>query len=43
MRKSMRGRLQLWYAGVLLTVVAGFAGLLYYRVRQARQIGRAHV
>jgi two-component system OmpR family sensor kinase len=36
MRKSIRGRLQLWYAAVLLVVVAGFAGLLFYRVREAR-------
>jgi heavy metal sensor kinase len=36
MSKSIRGRLQLWYALVLLAVVAGFAGLLFYRVRAAR-------
>lgn len=36
MRRSIRGRLQVWYALVLLTVVAGFAGLLFARVRDAR-------
>ena len=36
MFRSIRGRLQLWYAVVLLTVVGGFAGLLFYRVREAR-------
>src|SRR5919204_4490282 len=36
MRKSIRWRLQLWYTLVLSAVVAGFAGLLYYRVRAAR-------
>jgi two-component system OmpR family sensor kinase len=36
MVKSIRGRLQLWYAAVLLAVVVGFAVLLYYRVRASR-------
>jgi heavy metal sensor kinase len=36
MRKSIRWRLQVWYALVLLAVVAGFAGILNYRVRAAR-------
>jgi heavy metal sensor kinase len=36
MRRSIRGRLQVWYALVLLAVVAGFAGLLFYQVRAAR-------
>ncbi len=36
MVKSIRTRLQLWYAAVLLAVVGGFAGLLYLRVREAR-------
>jgi heavy metal sensor kinase len=36
MLRSIRGRLQLWYAAVLLAVVAGFAGLLFFRVREAR-------
>src|SRR5438132_544622 len=35
MIRSIRWRLQLWYALVLLTVVAGLAGILYYRVRAA--------
>lgn len=37
MRKSIRGRLLVWYAVVLLTVVAGFAGLLIYEVGEAQQ------
>src|SRR5262245_21488337 len=36
MVRSIRWRLQIWYALVLCTVVTGFAGLLYYRVRAAR-------
>ncbi len=36
MRRSIRWRLQLWYAGVLAAVIAGFAGLLFYQVRTAR-------
>jgi heavy metal sensor kinase len=36
MVKSIRTRLQLWYAAVLLAVVGGFAGLLYLRAREAR-------
>jgi heavy metal sensor kinase len=36
MAKSIRVRLQLWYAVVLTAVVGGFAGLLYYEVRSAR-------
>ncbi len=36
MVRSIRWRLQLWYAVVLLAVVAGFAGILYQRVRSAR-------
>ena len=36
MVRSIRARLQLWYALVLVAVVAGFAGLLYYRVQAAR-------
>jgi heavy metal sensor kinase len=36
MRRSIRWRLQVWYALVLLAVVAGFAGILYYQVRAAR-------
>ncbi len=36
MTKSIRVRLQLWYAGVLTVVVAGFAAILYYEVRSAR-------
>src|SRR5438105_14961662 len=36
MAKSIRVRLQVWYAVVLTAVVAGFAGLLYYEVRAAR-------
>ncbi len=36
MRRSIRWRLQLWYGLVLLAVVAGFAGILYARVRSAR-------
>src|SRR5262245_60978185 len=36
MRKSIRWRLQLWYTLVLSAVVAGFAGILYFRVRAAR-------
>ncbi len=36
MIRSLRWRLQLWYALVLLVVVAGFAGLLYQRVQAAR-------
>jgi heavy metal sensor kinase len=36
MRKSIRWRLQLWYAAILLAVVAGFAALLYFQVRAAR-------
>jgi two-component system, OmpR family, sensor kinase len=36
MRRSIRWRLQLWYAAVLQAVVAGFACLLYYQVSAAR-------
>jgi heavy metal sensor kinase len=36
MFRSIRSRLQVWYALVLLAVVAGFASFLYYRVREAR-------
>ena len=36
MIKSIRGRLQAWYALVLLTVVGTFAGILLVQVRQAR-------
>ena len=33
MIKSIRARLQLWYAIVLIAVVSSFAGILYYRAR----------
>src|SRR5437762_7787921 len=36
MRRSLRWRLQGWYALVLLAVVGGFASLLYAQVRSAR-------
>jgi two-component system OmpR family sensor kinase len=36
MARSIRWRLQAWYALVLLVVVTGFAGFLFYRVRAAR-------
>ncbi|MFO0926487.1 MAG: ATP-binding protein [Gemmataceae bacterium] len=36
MINSIRWRLQLWYGLILLTVVVGFAGILYLRVRQGR-------
>lgn len=36
MVKSIRVRLQLWYAAVLVAVIAGFAGVLYYQVRTSR-------
>ncbi|HEV3143710.1 MAG TPA: ATP-binding protein [Gemmataceae bacterium] len=36
MAKSIRWRLQFWYAVVLLAVVSGFAIYLYYEVRAAR-------
>jgi heavy metal sensor kinase len=36
MGKSIRWRLQFWYAVVLTVVVSGFAILLYYEVRAAR-------
>lgn len=36
MRRSIRGRLQAWYALVLLAVVAGFAGILFFQLRAAR-------
>src|SRR5947209_3169491 len=36
MRRSIRWRLQAWYALVLLAVVAGFALILYQQVRTAR-------
>src|SRR5438034_1266999 len=35
MARSIRWRLQIWYAAVLAAVLAGFAGLLYYRARAA--------
>jgi heavy metal sensor kinase len=35
-KRSIRWRLQAWYALVLLCVVFGFAGVLYYRVSSAR-------
>jgi two-component system, OmpR family, sensor kinase len=34
--KSIRVRLQIWYAIVLLAVIGGFAGVLYYQVRGDR-------
>src|SRR5579871_2372929 len=33
MRKSLRWRLQIWFAAVLVVIIAGFAGVMY---RQAR-------
>jgi heavy metal sensor kinase len=36
MAKSIRMRLLGWYAAVLVGVVGGYAGLLYYEVRNAR-------
>jgi two-component system, OmpR family, sensor kinase len=36
MVKSIRVRLQIWYAAVLVAVIAGFAGVLYYQVRTSR-------
>lgn len=36
MTRSLRWRLQVWYAAVLLAVVGGFATLLYAQVRSAR-------
>ena len=36
MRKSLRWRVQAWYAAVLLAVVAGFAGFLFHRVRESK-------
>jgi len=36
MLKSIRWRLQLWYALVLLVVIGGFASILLYEVRAAR-------
>lgn len=36
MIKSLRWRLQLWYALILLLVVASFGGLLYWQHRKAR-------
>src|SRR5436305_1521215 len=36
MFRSIRWRLQLWYAAVLLTVIVSFTGLLYYQARAAR-------
>src|SRR5262245_30278210 len=36
MGKSIRFRLQIWYAVVLTAVVSGFAGILYYEVHSAR-------
>src|SRR5260221_6307232 len=51
MVKSIRLRLQLWYACVLVAVVAGFAVVLYLEVRAARvrdldaelEVAAAHV
>src|SRR4249920_2582868 len=34
--KSIRLRLQIWYAIVLLVVIGGFAGALYFQVRGNR-------
>jgi len=36
MVKSIRARLQIWYAIVLVVVIGGFAGVLYYQVRKDR-------
>src|SRR5256885_16111034 len=36
MFRSIRWRLQLWYAAVLLTVIVSFTALLYYQARAAR-------
>ncbi len=36
MVRSIRARLQIWYAIVLVVVIGGFAGVLYYQVRTDR-------
>lgn len=36
MFKSIRGRLLIWHAGILLAAVAGFATALYLQIRKAR-------
>src|SRR5262245_35190587 len=36
MFRSIRWRLQLWYAAVLLAVIVSLTGLLYYPARAAR-------
>ena len=36
MVRSIRARLQIWYAMVLVVVIGGFAGVLYYQVRTDR-------
>ena len=36
MRRSIRLRLQAWYGLVLLGVISGFAGILYYSAKQSR-------
>lgn len=36
MAKSLRWRIQLWQAGILLLALCTFGGLLYWRLRQAR-------
>ena len=36
MIKSLRWRLQVWYTGLLLAVVGGFGGILYYRAYAAK-------
>jgi len=36
MFKSIRGRLLIWHAGILLATVAGFATVLYFQIRKAR-------
>lgn len=36
MIRSLRWRLQWWYSGLLLTVVGGFGGILYYQATRAK-------
>jgi heavy metal sensor kinase len=36
MIRSLRWRLQLWHTGLLLTVVSGFGGILYYQARTGK-------
>ena len=36
MIRSLRWRLQIWYTGLLLSVIGGFGSILYYQTRTSK-------